>query len=63
MDKDFAHAHAYLDAYRSIDEAIRERPLKSNRLAELVLKGDHLDASRVRAAFSRLILELNHDKT
>jgi len=63
MHKDFEHAHAYLDAYRLIDEALKQRPLKSDRLAELVLKGDHLDASRVRAAFSRLILELNHDKT
>ena len=63
MNTDFAHAHAYLDAFRAVDEALKQRPLKSDRLAELVLKGDHLDVSRVRAAFSRLILELNHDKT
>ena len=63
MNTDFAHAHAYLDAFRAVDEALRQRPIKSDRLAELVLKGDHLDVSRIRAAFSRLILELNHDKT
>lgn len=63
MHKDFEHAHAFLDAYRAIDEALKQRPIKSDRLADLVLKGDRLDVSRVRAAFSRLILELNHDKT
>ena len=63
MNKDFEHAHAFLDAYRAIDEALKQLPIKSDRLADLVLKGDHLDASRVRAAFSRLLLELNHDTT
>mgnify|MGYP000308787457 CR=1 FL=1 len=63
MDKDFSHAFAYLDSYREIDEALKQRPLKSDRLANLVLKGDHLDVSRVRAAFARLLLELKNDTT
>jgi hypothetical protein len=62
MEKTFPYAHEYLQAYQLVDQAMKDKRTKAERLVEQLMLGDEFDATRVRAAIARLLRGKNHDQ-